>query len=217
MSFRSHCKSTLFQIIIFALTLSLGLLPVASATSAATETAVAPVSKSEAELDTIVLNSDEKKQDLTGEKEESDTDESESSEEGMSTTTKVAIGVGAAVIVGAALALGGGGGGGSNSSDALLPPTVNRLTATWSASASSLEQTSYTGTYTLYSDATHSYDLQLSDGSRLTGRGRWEINAYQLTLHNNTGSNYVGEFAPGNYRTIRLTTNGGWTLDLTKM
>lgn len=206
-----------FRLIIFSLTMTMATLPLVPASSMAATTQLPTVTKVETKSDAAAIHSDEKKQAVSEETTEPDAADSESTEdEGMSTTTKVVIGVGAAVAIGAALALGGGGGG-SSSPDPILPPTVEQLLGDWGASATSNEHTSYTGTYTLYVDGTHSYDLQFSEGYRKVGRGRWKIDGYRLTLYNDTGSIYSGEFTPGNIVTITLSTNGGWTLHLTNM
>ena len=209
MNSRSFRNFIFFRLIIIPLTICMAILPTIPTTSFAAET--------QGNSGTVTLHSDQKKKSVE-EKTEEETDKAESEDtedEGMSTTTKIVIGAGTAVIIGAALALGGGGG--SSSPDPILPPTVEQLVGSWSASASSVEHLSYTGTYTLYADATHSYDLHFNNGSRKVGRGRWDINGYRLSLHNDTGTTYSGEFAAGNIVTVRLYTTVGWTLDLIKV
>lgn len=134
--------------------------------------------------------------------------------EGMSTGMKYTLGVGGAVValVGiAALA------GGSSSDSSPTPPTEEQMVGPWSADANSVDGRTYSGTYTLYSGGSHSYDLYISDGRHKVGSGAWKLVDYDLEIRNYSGSTYRGTFAQGVKNTVTTyTTDGRWKDTLTK-
>ena len=133
---------------------------------------------------------------------------------GMSTGMKYTLGVGGAVValVGiAALA------GGSSSDSSPTPPTDEQMVGPWQANASSADGRTYTGTYTLYSGGSHSYDIYVSDGNHKVGSGAWKLVEYDLEIRNYSGSTYRGTFAEGVKNTVTTyTTDGRWKNILTK-
>lgn len=135
--------------------------------------------------------------------------------EGLSTWAKVGIGLGVALVAGVAIAAGGG-------SDDPSFPTQESMVGTWNAQAIRTDGSdSYTGSYTLYNGGVHTYDIFVaSDGERKRGNGNWSqpTETYSLSLRNDTGSLYQGEFASDNFSNITLiTSDGRWKLTLTKM
>lgn len=135
--------------------------------------------------------------------------------EGMSTGMKYTLGVGGAVValVGiAALA-----GGGSSSDSSPTPPTEEQMLGPWMADANSVDSRTYTGTYTLYSGGTHSYEIFVSDGQHKVGSGAWKLVGYDLELRNFGGSTYRGTFAQGVKNTVTtVTTDHRWKNILSK-
>lgn len=132
---------------------------------------------------------------------------------GLSTWSKVGIGAGVALV--AAVALGGGGGSDGSSS------VREELIGAWSARAVRTDGSdSYTGTYTLDRNGTHTYDIYVGKSGHKTGNGNWTQPAETLTLilNNDTGSVYQGDFPNEEFNTITLmTSDGRWRLNLTKM
>lgn len=189
--------------------------PVLAGTAMAEEVVVKAVQQEKAikaEPDTVVV---QEQGVITNEKKRLTAEPQVTKTESWSTTTKVGIAVGAAAVVGIAIAAGGGSSS-SGDSASTEPPTSDQLVGAWTASASSVESHSYTGTYQLYANSAESYDLLMNSGYRKTGGGRWVIDGYRLSLYNDTGTVYSGEFTPGNYNEITLGTTVGWTLHLTR-
>ncbi len=138
---------------------------------------------------------------------------SKEGEEGMSTGMKYTLGVGGAVValVGIAALAGG------SSDSSPTPPTDEQMLGPWSANASSFDSRNYSGTYTLYSGGSHSYDIYVSDGNHKVGSGAWKLVGYDLELRNYGGSTYRGTFAQGVKNTVTTyTTDGRWKNVLTK-
>lgn len=134
--------------------------------------------------------------------------------EAMSTGMKVALGVGGGVVAIAGIAaLAGGGSGGSSPT----PPTQEQMVGPWQANAFSVDDRTYSGTYTLYAGGSHSYDLYISDGTHKVGSGVWRLVDYALELRNFSGSTYRGSFTQGVKNSVTLnTTDGRWKLTITK-
>lgn len=134
--------------------------------------------------------------------------------EGMSTGMKYTLGVGGAVValVGiAALATGG------SSDSPPTPPTEEQMLGPWTANANAVDGRTYSGTYTLYSGGSHSYDIYVSDGNHKVGSGAWKLVDYNFELRNYSGSTYRGTFAQGVKNTVTTyTTDGRWKNVLTK-
>lgn len=140
--------------------------------------------------------------------------ESEEPDEAMSTGMKVALGVGGGVVAIAGIAALAGGSGGDSSPK---PPTQEQMVGPWQANAFSVDDRTYSGTYTLYAGGSHSYDLYISDGTRKVGSGAWRLVDYALELRNFSGSTYRGGFAPGVKNSATLTTTDNrWKLTITK-
>ncbi len=136
-------------------------------------------------------------------------------QEGMSTLTKVGIGVGAVAVVGVALALGGG-----SSDDGPKYATPEGMVGPWSAQATSVDRRTYTGVYTFYLGGSHTYDITISDGEVKRGRGNWRLDSLTgaLSIQNDTGTVYRGNFAERDFSAIILNSNDGrWQLILSKM
>ena len=134
--------------------------------------------------------------------------------EGMSTGMKYTLGVGGAVValVGIAALAGGG-----SSDSSPTPPTEEQMVGPWQANASSVDGRTYTGTYTLYSGGSHSYDIYVSDGNHKVGSGAWKLVEYDLEIRNYSGSTYRGTFTEGVKNTVTTyTTDGRWKNILTK-
>lgn len=168
---------------------------------------------------------DHAQQKPAGEKKTSDTtlkqpvktESDEKSEEGFSTAAKIGIGVGVvAVIGGAALALSGGSGGDSGPQY----PTAAELVGKWDGRGTAHDgERRYLGVYDLYAVGVHSYSIVGNDGVHKEGRGTWSIaeGTNTLTIRNDSGSIYVGDFQGEIFTTISLTTtNDRWDLVLTK-
>ena len=130
----------------------------------------------------------------------------EKSEEGLSTAAKVGIGVGiAAVVVGGAALLAGGVGGSEESKPRY--PTAAELIGVWNAQGTSIEyHETYAGIFNFYEVGNHVYDIYMNDGTHKQGRGSWSITegTNTLTIRNDTGSIYRGDFQSENYKTITL-------------
>lgn len=139
---------------------------------------------------------------------------SKEDDEGMSTGMKYTLGVGGAVValVGiAALATGG------SSDSTPTPPTEEQMLGPWTANANAVDGRTYSGTYTLYSGGSHSYDIYVSDGNHKVGSGAWKLVDYNFELRNYSGSTYRGTFAQGVKNTVTTyTTDGRWKNVLTK-
>ncbi|MBU1567580.1 MAG: hypothetical protein KJ630_18385 [Proteobacteria bacterium] len=142
----------------------------------------------------------------------------EETEEGMPTLTKVGIGIGAAAVVGGVLLLAGGGVDGGKSGPRY--PTAAELVGPWSAQAKNDEyHLTYFGVYNLYAIGFHTYDIYGSGGDHKQGTGTWSIGekTNTLTLNNDSGSTYVGDFQNENFTTISMNhTVLKWELVLTK-
>lgn len=112
----------------------------------------------------------------------------------------------------------GGSGGGEESTPAVSdePPPATKYVSAWNAAASSVSGRTYTGVYQLYNGGSHGFTLVISDGERKVGGGRWEVTGYRLTLYNDTGSVYSGEFSPGNITSVTLYTATDSTLELSR-
>lgn len=134
--------------------------------------------------------------------------------EGMSTGMKYTLGIGGAVValVGIAALAGGG-----SSDSSPTPPTEAQMVGPWSAAANSVDGRTYTGTYTLYSGGTHTYEIFVSDGQYKVGSGAWKLVEYDLELRNFGGSTYRGTFSQGVKNTVTtVTTDHRWRNILTK-
>jgi len=135
--------------------------------------------------------------------------------EGMSTGMKYTLGIGGAVvaIVGIAALASGGGSGDSSPT----PPTEEQMLGPWMANANSVDGRTYSGTYTLYSGGSHSYDIYISDGNHKVESGAWKLVGYDLELRNYGGSTYRGTFAQGVKNTVTTyTTDERWKNVLAK-
>lgn len=145
---------------------------------------------------------------------DSQVDDSASANTSMSTGTKVAIGVGAGVVaIGGIAALSGG----SSADSTPVPPTEEQIAGVWQAHANSIDDRTYSGTYTLYAGGSLAYDLYISDGRHKIDNGTWTLNAYNLTLRNNNGSTYNGDFVQGVTNSVTLlNTAGTWKLVITR-
>ena len=133
----------------------------------------------------------------------------EKSEEGLSTAAKVGIGVGIAAVVvgGAALLAGGSGGSDGGSSSGPRYPTAAELVGVWYAQGTSIEyRQTYAGIFNFYEIGNHVYDIYSNDGTHKQGRGSWSVTegTNTLTIKNDTGSIYRGDFQSENYKTITL-------------
>jgi cytoskeletal protein RodZ len=138
---------------------------------------------------------------------------SKEGEEGMSTGMKYTLGVGGAVValVGIAALAGG------SSDSPPTPPTEEQMLGPWTANANAVDGRTYSGTYTLYSGGSHSYDIYVSDGNHKVGSGAWKLVDYNFELRNYSGSTYRGTFAQGVKNTVTTyTTDGRWKNVLTK-
>ncbi len=158
---------------------------------------------------------------------------SQDQDPGLSNKTLLGIG-GAAVLLGVVAASSGGGGSSSSidstsgdksagSSDSSAkpatttpPPKASQMVGVWHANAHSVEGKHYVGTYTLFSNGRHQYSIIGETGIHKSGVGRWDLRGYRLSLHNDSGTTYSGEFKKGNYRSLTLGTNVGWVLSLHK-
>ena len=141
----------------------------------------------------------------------------EKTEEGFSTAAKIGIGVGVvAVIGGAALALGGSSGGDSGPKY----PTAAELVGKWDGRGTAhAGDRRYLGVYDFYAVGVHTYSIVGNDGVHKEGRGTWSIaeGTNTLTIRNDSGSVYVGDFQGEIFTTISMTaSNTGWDLVLTK-
>jgi len=109
----------------------------------------------------------------------------------------------------------GAGSSGSTASPAqAAPPKASQMVGVWYANARSVEHKHYVGTYTLYSNGRHQYNIVVETGKRKTGNGRWDLRGYRLSLHNDSGTTYSGSFKNGKYSSLTLGTSVGWTLSL---
>ena len=161
-----------------------------------------------------------------------------SEESGLSNKTLLGIG-GAAVLLGVVAGSSGGGGssssidstsdsssknsagagdsGSSSTSTAVAPPTASQMVGVWHANAHSVEGLHYVGTYTLFSNGRHQYSIIGETGKHKSGVGRWDLRGYRLSLHNDSGTTYSGEFKRnGHYTSLTLGTSVGWVLNLHK-
>lgn len=214
-------KTPLSNIIYLGLIVTTALLPLAPISSIAAEvnnntaTVVlddqSKTKSPETKSDTIVLTTPAEKPETSPKPEVT----SKNDGEGMSTGMKYTLGVGGAVValVGiAALA-----GGGSSSDSSPTPPTEEQMLGPWMADANSVDSRTYTGTYTLYSGGTHSYEIFVSDGQHKVGSGAWKLVGYDLELRNFGGSTYRGTFAQGVKNTVTtVTTDHRWKNILSK-
>jgi hypothetical protein len=217
--------------LVFFLVLCMAALPLIPTLLLASETEVVPVvleaeGKKEAVVESDVTEpeapvlSDQKKAmaaDTTVESTETTTSRKPrtTKQEGMSTLTKVGIGVGVAAVVGVALALGGG-----SSDDGPKYATLEGMVGPWSAQAKSVDGRTYTGVYTFYLGGSHTYDITISDGEVKRGRGNWRLDSLTgaLSVENDTGTVYSGNFLEQNFSIIILSSNDGrWRLTLSKM
>lgn len=150
----------------------------------------------------------------------------ENEDEGFSTLEIVGMSAGAAaVVIGAAALIGSSGGSSSSTSstaNTTTYPAVSDITGSWRGVGTAPSYGySYDGTYTFSSGGGHVYDIIVNTGTleHKTGHGTWALtaNSYTLTVRNDTGSVYVGNFAADNFKSINLQTSGGiWQLSLTK-
>ena len=218
-----HCfKKTLSNIIYLGLVVTIAIFPVAPVSSIAAE-----VKNNTA---TVVLEDQSKTEVLATTAETTvktpPTETTETSptlkpeatskddDKGMSTGMKYTLGVGGAVValVGIAALAGGG-----SSDSPPTPPTNEEISGPWTANANSVDGRTYSGTYTLYSGGSHSYDIYVSDGQHKVGSGAWKLIEYDLELRNYNGSTYRGTFAQGVKNTVTTyTTDGRWKNVLTK-
>lgn len=153
-----------------------------------------------------------------------------SEESGLSNKTMMGIG-GAAVLLGVIAAGSGGSSSGSDSSSSskstgtsssgnstssanAAPPKASQMVGVWQANAHSVEGLHYVGTYTLFSNGVHQYSIVGETGKHKSGSGRWDLRGYRLSLHNDSGTTYSGEFKNGNYSSLSLGTTVGWVLNL---
>lgn len=215
------CKFAGLQVLTFCLIFSVLVIPVSQVSAIAEE--IQPVkvldeqkkAETSSAVDMDANDTDEKQNAGTKDADKGKVAETQTS--GMSTTTKVVIGVGAVALVGLAMAAGGSSGGGTPDP---VYPTSEILTGVWNSQGTRLDGgSSYSGVYTLNNYDTHSYDLTGNTGKRITGNGTWylEPESYSLTINNDTGSTYKGDFVNEDYSTITLTTTDGrWRVVLTR-
>lgn len=136
---------------------------------------------------------------------------------GMSTGMKYTLGVGGAVIAIVGIVALAGGSSSDSSDSPPTPPTDAQMVGAWSAAANSVDGRTYTGTYTLYSGGSHTYDIYVSDGRHKVGSGAWKLVDYTLELRNFSGSTYRGTFAQGVTTSVTtVTTDSRWRTILTK-
>jgi hypothetical protein len=218
------CKFAGVQFTIFCMVLSLLVLPashVSAATQEIKEVKVLEDQKKKgtdqiADIDTNETSGEEN----TGKKEDEQGKVAGEQSQGLSTGAKIGIGVGVVALVGLALVAGGGGSSGSSAPPAPTYPTTDMLLGVWNAQGTRLDGgSSYTGIYTLYNFDVHTYAIAGQDYERRTGGGRWSLalDSYSLTISNDTGSTYKGDFINEDYSTITLTTTDGrWRVVLTR-
>jgi hypothetical protein len=216
-----HCfKKTLSNIIYLGLVVTIAILPIAPESSIAAEVknnTATVVLDDQSKTEVLATTAETTLKTIPAEDPKTSPAPkaiSKDDEKGMSTGMKYTLGVGGAVValVGIAALAGGG-----SSDSPPTPPTNEEMPGPWTANANSVDGRTYSGTYTLYSGGSHSYDIYVSDGQHKVGSGAWKLVEYDLELRNYNGSTYRGTFDQGVKNTVTTyTTDGRWKNVLTK-